>query len=94
MDSSESDRDARREANTAIARRIGQKLNTPGARLTKDERATAALILNGVANLIADKPATERDRSFFWSQFDIVTDIKLNSFLGVGWMNDVPGGAL
>ena len=94
MDSSESDRDARREANTAIARRIGHKLNTPGARLTKDERATAALILKGVADLIAEKPATDRDRDFFWSHFDIVTDIKLNSLLGVGWMNNDPGGAL
>lgn len=94
IDSSEAARDSRREANAAIARRIGKKLNTSGARLTKDERATAALILKGVADLIAGKPLSEFERNFFWSNFDVALDVKINALLGAAWMNDDTGGVL
>lgn len=90
------ERDSRREANAAILQGIGEKLLKRGARLTRDERVTAGLILKGVAELIADKPADEFDLQIFWPKFDMAMDIKTNILLGTGWKNEPeePGGAL
>lgn len=90
MDNSEAARDARRETNTAITRRISQKLLNANSRLTKDERHTAGQILAAVADLIGDKP-TERDLPYFWHHFDIALNVRINIRLGEGWGSDTGG---
>lgn len=85
MDHTEAARDSRREANAAIAQGIAKKLLTQGGRLTKDERHTAGQILSGIADLIANKPATEHEREYFWTGFDITLDVKVNYLLGEAW---------
>lgn len=92
MDQSDAARDARREANAAIAKSISKKLLS-GGRLTKDERATAGQILSAVAELIGEKPLTDYTRETFWSMFDISIDVRTNFLLGEAW-GDTKDGAL